>query len=72
MGLYVTRRYSWRTTTAGVLSFLAILISAGMSLLDDDPATNPDYGALAAAGTAAAGLLFARDHGVTSEQAGAK
>lgn len=69
---YTPRKYSWRTTTAAVISFLMILGSAALSLLDDDPATNPDYGALAAAGTAAAGLLFARDATVTSEQAGAK
>lgn len=69
---YTPRKYSWRTTTAAVVSFLLILGSAALTLLDDDPATNPDYGALAAAGTAAAGLLFARDTKVTSEEAGAK
>lgn len=71
-GFGVQKRASVKTTAAGVLAFLAILISGGMALLDDDPATNPDYGALIAAGTAAAGLLFARDHNVTSEEAGAK
>lgn len=71
-GYGVQKRRSAKTTAAGVLAFLAILISGGLALLDDDPNTNPDYGALIAAGTAAAGLLFARDHDVTSEEAGAK
>lgn len=71
-GYGVAPRRSVKTTAAGILAFLAILISGSMALLDDDPATNPDYGALVAAGTAAAGLLFARDNDVTSEEAGAK
>lgn len=69
---YTQKRASMKTTAAGVLAFVAILVSGAMTLLDDDPNTNPDYGALIAAGTAAAGLLFARDHDVTSEEAGAK
>lgn len=66
------RKYSYKTTTAAVLALILCIGSAAMTLLDDDPETNPDYGALAAAATAASGLLFARDNGITSEQAGAK
>lgn len=63
---------SWKTSTAAILSFLVILFSAALSLLDEDPKTNPDIGALSAAGTLAIGVFFARDNDVTSEQAGAK
>jgi hypothetical protein len=49
---------------------------AGGSLLqaifDGNPATEPDYAALVAAIVAGLGLIFARDNGVSSEQAGAK
>ena len=69
---YSNRKSSYKTTTAAIITFLMVIGSAAMTLLDDDPNTNPDYGALIAAATAASGLLFARDHSVTSEQAGAK
>lgn len=63
---------SWKTTLSGVLTILGALIVAGKSLLDNDPSTNPDISALMLAITAGAGLIAARDNGVTSEQAGAK
>jgi hypothetical protein len=69
---YTNRKASYKTTTAAIIALLICLGSAVLTLMDDDPATNPDYGALAAAATAASGLLFARDVDVTSEQAGAK
>jgi hypothetical protein len=41
-------------------------------MFDGDPATNPQWGMLIAAAGPAIASLFARDHSVTSEQAGAK
>lgn len=64
---------SWKTTLAGVLSIaVAVITFVAYPLLDADPATVPQWGPVLAAISAAAGLLFARDHGVTSEQAGLK
>ena len=63
---------SWRTTAAGVGQFLAILGAAVAAHFDGDPATVPTWGAVAASAVVMLGLLQARDHGVTSEDAGAK
>lgn len=62
---------SWKTTYAAIATFTIAILSAGILMFDGDPTTNPDVGALVAAGTAAVGLLFARDNNVTSEAAGA-
>ncbi len=63
---------SWKTTTTGILAIVAALCAAGKSLLDNDPATNPDWSQLAVAITAGIGLITARDANVTSEQQGLK
>lgn len=63
---------SWKTTTAGIAGLVALVATAVKAYTDNDPATNPDWSALIAAGTALVGLLFARDNSVTSEQAGLK
>lgn len=62
---------SWRTTTLGVLAILGAVLTQLTNALDNDPATTFDFDALLA-GIAGLGLLFARDHKVTSEDAGAK
>ena len=63
---------SWRTATAGIVAILAAITSAAQLLLDNNPATNPDWTAVLAAIMAGVGLITARDNKVTSEQAGAK
>jgi len=64
---------SWKTTVCGLLAILAAAATMiGIPLLDADPLTVPNYTAFLATATTAIGLLFARDNGVTSEQAGAK
>ena len=66
---------SWRTTAAGVLGSLMILMSNAVAVLDNDPATVINLQVvLAEVGTLAMGLglMAARDNGVSSEQAGAK
>lgn len=59
---------SWRTTLSGVIGGLVILLSQGMTLLDDDPKTNPDYPTIVGAISMIALGINARDETVTSEQ----
>lgn len=61
---------SWRTTTLGILTIASALVAAARLLLDSDPATNPDFTSLAATIAAGWGLITARDHKVTSREAG--
>lgn len=63
---------SWRTTVAGIAAIVTAVASAIAALLDADPTTVPEWGAVAAAVMAGVGLLNARDNRVSSEQAGAK
>lgn len=57
---------SWKTTLAGVA---AILTAVGMGV---DTYPDIDWAVTGTAIAAGLGLIFARDNGVTSEQAGAK
>jgi hypothetical protein len=63
---------SWRTTVFGTGGLLAVVVTILQALFDGNPQTNPDWGAAAAAIAASVGLLFARDHKVSSEDAGIK
>jgi Neuraminidase (sialidase) len=63
---------SWKTTTGGILTAVAAIAAAAQSLLDNDPATNPNWEVLAVALTTAWALINARDKNVTSEQQGLK
>lgn len=63
---------SWRTTLAGIGAILVAVGGAVTALFDNDPATIPDWTAVAAAVIAGLGLIFARDNKVNSESAGAK
>jgi len=56
----------------GVGGLATVILSAVSALLDGNPATNPDWTAVIAGAAACIGLLFARDHKVTSEDAGIK
>lgn len=60
------------TTLAGVLGFVGALAYVLQAALDGDPSTVPEWGVLITAGATLAGLTLARDHNVTSEQAGAE
>jgi hypothetical protein len=63
---------SWKTTAAGIVAGLSILLAQASTLLDDDAKTNPSFSEI----IAALGMLgigyFARDNGVTSKAAGAE
>lgn len=56
---------SWKTTFLGIGTIIMALIGASMSLLDGNPATNPDWTIIIAALTAGWGLIQAKDKGVT-------
>jgi hypothetical protein len=55
-----------------LLAAVGALVIAAKSLLDGDPATNPDWSSVALTVTLAWGLFTTRQNNVTSEQAGAK
>jgi len=62
---------SWKTTTAGIVAGLAVILTQVAYLLDADPETVFSLEAVfAALGVMGIGW-FARDNNVTSEQAGA-
>lgn len=63
---------SWRTSLAGALSALGILLPAIAAAIDGNPATDPNWGMVIPAVIGSIGLLFARDNKVSSEAAGAK
>lgn len=67
-----TKMKSWRTTLCGICLILGTIGNAGYALLDNDPTTNIDFKASAAALVTGMALLAARDNKVTSEEAGAK
>ena len=62
---------SSKTTFAGAVAFVGALCTLVLyPLFDADPATVPQWGLFGTAVSTAVGLFFARDHSVTSEQAG--
>jgi hypothetical protein len=62
---------SWKTTAAGIVAGLAVILTQVAYLLDADPETVFSLEAvIAALGVMGIGW-FARDNNVTSEQAGA-
>jgi hypothetical protein len=50
-----------KTTALGIATILTALCSVAIALLDGDPATTFDMGAVIAAITAGFGLIFAKD-----------
>jgi len=63
---------SWKTTVTGIAAILTAIGAALTALFDNDPNTTLDVAVTASAIMAGIGLIFARDNGVTSEEAGAK
>jgi hypothetical protein len=62
---------SWRTSVFGAGGLVAVIAATATALTDGKPETSPDWGAVVGALMACAGLFFARDDKVSSEQAGA-
>lgn len=63
---------SWKTTTAGIAGIVSVIAAALQAQFDADPNTIPNWTSVISVVITGAGLLFARDNNVTSEQAGAK
>lgn len=63
---------SWKTTATGIGAILVAVGGALSATFDTDPATIADWSAVVAAIIAGVGLIFARDNGVSSEEAGVK
>lgn len=61
---------SWKTTAAGIAGILGMLGTALSAMLDNNPATVAQWEIVIPAIITSAGLLFARDANVSSEQQG--
>lgn len=61
---------SWKTTLSGIAGIVGLLGSALAAQFDADPTTVAQWAVVIPAVIASAGLLFARDNNVSSEQAG--
>lgn len=63
---------SWRTTTAGVLGVLGLILPAVAAAIDGNPQTDPNWAVVIPSAISALGLVFARDARVSSEAQGIK
>lgn len=64
---------SWRTTAAGIAGAVATLIGLVLvPILDEDPATQANWAEAIPIALVALGLGAARDHQVSSAQAGVR
>lgn len=61
---------NWRTTVAGVLMALAMIIPQVQTLLDTDPTTNPDWSLIVAGISGALLGATSRDKKVSSKAMG--
>jgi hypothetical protein len=62
---------SWRTTAAGIVAGVSLILAQIGNLLDNDPATEFEYTIVAAAVAGIIAAISARDNSVSSEEAGA-
>lgn len=62
---------SWKTTTGGITAIVAAIAGAINLMVDNDPATNPDWSVVMPIIIGAFAILFARDNDKTSEDVGA-
>lgn len=58
-----------KTTVGAIATLVAVAGGAAVLLTDGDPSTNPDWAALIPTAILCVGVIFARDHDVTSEEA---
>ena len=56
---------NWKTTVIGVCMIVGAVAMAVIASIDGDPTTIPDWGVLWATITGGAGLIMAKDAGVT-------
>jgi hypothetical protein len=63
---------SLKTTIAGIITMVIAILTAVAAMLDGNPDTVADWGAVGVALSVGIGLLFARDNSVSSEKAGAE
>jgi hypothetical protein len=54
-----------KTTISAVIGLAIVIGTAVQALIDGNPATNPDWGAVGGAIMACIGLIFAKDSNVT-------
>ncbi len=61
---------SWKTTAAGVIAALAVVMQQLAATWDASDLTEPNWGLAGAAIMGAVGLFFARDHDKSSKDVG--
>ena len=69
------KKASWKTTAAGIATFIGVLAAQLSALWDSGPGselTTADWGLVAGAAAVAIGLIFSRDSDKSSEDAGIK
>ena len=63
---------SWKTSVAGVVAGLMVILPEVQSILDADPATNPDWNLIVAGITVILGFAAARDGDKSSQDVGVR
>ena len=57
---------SWKTSATGIIGLIVLIGNVANMLLDDNPATNPDWSLVIPALLAGIGSLFAKDYNATN------
>jgi hypothetical protein len=63
---------STKTTVAGMIAIVIAILVAVSAMIDDNPATVADWGAVGTSISVGVGLLLARDNDKSSEDVGNK